>query len=103
MQVKRTDEDWDKLLGEYMADCETVAVFCRRHSISVSSFYAWKAKLGCRPAKPAKSVNMLPVIVSDEPKSRDEAVELVLRHGMAIRFAPGVSVRFVAEMVRALA
>lgn len=93
----RTQAEWQQLITEYRSSKETVSSFCRRKQISDSAFYYWLAKTKAKEPAPIK---MLPVVTPEE-KAID-MVELLTTKGMSLRFSPGASARYVADIVRAL-
>ncbi len=93
----RTQEEWQRLIAEYRASRETVNSFCKRNQISDSALYYW---LGKGKEKKAAAMKLLPVVTS-EAKSVD-AVELLMSKGMSLRFSPGASSRYVADIIKAL-
>lgn len=96
MQVRR-QEEWHRLVLEQRASQEPVGSFCKRHEISESSFYYWRSK---NKVAKRESIKMLPV-VSTEVKSVD-TVELFFAKGISLRFSPGASPRYVADIIKAL-
>jgi hypothetical protein len=95
----RSQEEWQNLLTDYRASKESVGVFCKRHKISDSSLYYWLGK--DKELRP-NQVSMLPVIAS-EPKPTIDRAELVLPKGIILRFSPGTSTRYMADIIKALA
>lgn len=96
MQV-RGQEEWCRLISEHQKSKESVSDFCKRHQISESSFYYWRSK---KKVEKSESIKMLPV-VNTEVKPVD-LVELCITKGMSLRFSPGASPRYVADIIKAL-
>ncbi len=80
-----TARRWQQCLDHFEQSNLSVLDFCDQEGISTASFYAWRRRLGHRPAsaQPAPS-DFLPVrLVSPSP-----AVELVLPSGLTLRIGP---------------
>jgi hypothetical protein len=95
--MKRTEEDWCKLLSEYRIDEESVRSFCDRHKINTSSYYYWRNRISKRQISP---LSFLPVVTT-ESKCID-AVEVFTPNGMTLRFTPSASTGYVADIIKAL-
>ena len=95
----RSQEEWGNLLRRYRLSKESAKIFCERHKITTSALYYWLDK----DKKQADgAVSMLPIISHQaECKPVDEA-ELKLPKGLSLRFGPGASARYVADIVKAL-
>jgi hypothetical protein len=94
-------QKWREVIGRQRSCDLSVAVFCRRYGIPVSSFYAWKRKLGRAPTAPAfveaKVVNGLPA------KRSVGTMEVCLRGGRRVRVKrEGFDRDLFAELVVAL-
>lgn len=94
----RSQEEWRKVLAEYRSSKGSVSSFCKRRQISKSALYYRLAK---KDAEPAGSFNMLPVITSES--SAVDSAELLMPRGMSLRFSPGASACYVADIIKALA
>ena len=95
----RSQEEWRKLLMQYRSSKESASTFCERHNKTASALYYL---LGKDKKKADNAVSMLPVInPHSEDKPVDE-VELRLPKGLSLRFVPGASARYVADIVKAL-
>jgi transposase-like protein len=93
----RTQEEWIRLISEYLDSKESVNAFCQRNRISDSALYYWLAKTKQKRPSP---IRMLPV-VTPETKPVD-IVELLIPRDMSLRFSPGASARYVADIIKAL-
>ncbi|HHX8282327.1 TPA: IS66 family insertion sequence element accessory protein TnpA [Vibrio diabolicus] len=47
MAKRRTDQDWKNLFEQYQSSQLSQRVFCERHGMSVSTFYAKRQQLQC--------------------------------------------------------
>lgn len=93
----RTQEEWQRLIAEYINSKETMTEFCRRNQISDKALYYWLAKT--KQKKPAP-IKMLPVVTPEEKPM--EMVELLIPKGLSLRFSRGASARYVADIIKAL-
>lgn len=95
----RSQEEWGQLLKQYRLSKESAKTFCERHKITTSALYYWLDK---DKKKAVTAVSMLPVI-SHQPEAKPvDEVELRLPKGLSLRFGPGASARYVADIVKAL-
>jgi hypothetical protein len=94
-------QKWRDLIDRQQGSDLSVMAFCRRCRIPVSSFYAWKRKLGRAPTAPAfieaKVVNGLPA------KRSVGTMEVCLRGGRRVRVKrEGFDRELFAEVVTVL-
>jgi hypothetical protein len=94
-------QKWREVIGSQRSSDLSVAAFCRRYGIPVSSFYAWKRKVGGAPTAPAfieaKVVNGPPA------KRLVGTMEVCLRGGRRVRVKrEGFDRDLFAELVVAL-
>ncbi|WP_445286002.1 IS66 family insertion sequence element accessory protein TnpA, partial [Vibrio sp. V04_P4A5T148] len=47
MAKRRTDQEWENLFEQYESSQLSQRVFCERHSLSLSTFYAKRQQLQC--------------------------------------------------------
>ncbi|NAX37185.1 IS66 family insertion sequence element accessory protein TnpB, partial [Vibrio sp. V27_P1S3P104] len=47
MAKRRTDQEWQTLFEKYQSSHLSQRVFCERHSLSLSTFYAKRQQLQC--------------------------------------------------------
>ena len=95
-------EEWTRRLARYEPSNKTVARFCRRESVSVPSFYAWKKKLGHASASPVgASPRFLPVQITP-PAPVSARRETVVRLGRDIQIEFGNDLLVVAAVVQQL-
>lgn len=84
---------WREIVERQRASGLTVAAFCRDNRVATSSFFAWKRKLGGRPAV------FVEAAVVGMPPATLAMIEVRLRNGRRVRvFDAGL----LAEVVRAL-
>jgi hypothetical protein len=93
-------QKWREVIGRQRSSDLSVAVFCRRYGIPVSSFYAWKRKLGRAPTAPA----FIEAKVEGLPAKRSVGtMEVYLRGGRRVRVKrEGFDRELFAELVIAL-
>ena len=94
-------QKWREVIGRQRSSGLPVAVFCRRHGIPVSSFYAWKRKLGRAATAPAF---IEAKVVNGPPAQRSVGtMEVCLRGGRRVRVKrEGFDRDLFAELVVAL-
>ena len=94
-KVRRSQEEWERILDRFHSSGMTGAAFCRRENLAKSSFEKWRKKIGRRskavaptfvewptPADPAlASTTISPALSSGE-------LELSFPGGVVIRWKP---------------
>jgi hypothetical protein len=98
------EEFWRELLRERGSSGQSIRVFCAAHRVSEPSFYAWRRRLGCRPAASDPGADgavptLLPVRLTHAPRSR---IEVVLTGGTRIRLVGPVDGAALAEVLAAM-
>lgn len=94
-----TCQAWMARLARFADSALTVAAFCDRERVSVSSFYYWKRQCeDARPAASAATVPLLPVRLT----THATPVELLLPGGVVLRLGPGCDLDFVRALLGTL-
>lgn len=94
-QARRTQAQWVQLIEGQCNSELTIEAYCKQHQVTVSNFYAWRAKLKKQSAhevanRPASKENdWIPLVPppSPLPQSAESAwaVELDLPAGITLR------------------
>jgi transposase len=98
------EEFWRELLRECAAGGQSIRAFCAARGVSEPSFYAWRRRLGSRPAAScpdavATAPTLLPVSLTHGPQTQ---IEIVLAGGHRIRLRGPVDREALAEVLAAL-
>jgi len=110
---RRDESFWQSLIAEHTEGEHTVDELCRRHNVSVASFYTWKRKLkqqGSPRRSESRQGPLVPVtIVQDQASpstgrspqrhsvARPEARERTADPSVTIRLPGGVVIDIFAE------
>lgn len=90
----------------------TIAAYCRTHGVSAWSFYTWRKRYGAAKSRQdggvlsgasGRAQSRVTFVELPAAAACAAGYELSVRGGYVLRFAPGASVREVAELARALA
>ncbi len=88
-RVRRSADEWKKIMDRYRRSTLPVAAFCEKEDISRSSFAAWKGRLSGPPGKKpafielARPARKMPAVSSP---STEISFELDLPGGVTLRW-----------------
>ena len=90
-------EKWTRIIREQRESGQSVASFCARRGIAVSSFYPWKRRLavGDTPA-------FVEATIADVPDERGGVMIQVGAEGRRVIVTPGFDRRLLLEVLDAL-
>ena len=91
-----SEHKWREIVERQRASGLTVAAFCRDNRVATSSLFAWKRKLGDRPAA------FVEAAVVGAPPGTGAMIEVRLRGGRRVRVGRGFDRDLLAEVVRTL-
>lgn len=103
----RKEQHWRQLLHRWQHSGLSVAAFCRRHRLSLPSFYAWRRTLQQRDhqadalANPP-TVTFVPLHVRPDTHTGSAALELGLGNGRSLRIPVGCPLDLVRELLALL-
>ncbi|MCB1602721.1 MAG: IS66 family insertion sequence element accessory protein TnpB [Chromatiaceae bacterium] len=81
-RIRRSRDEWQRLIDEQATSGQTQSAFCAAHGISVASLQNWKRRLGAPEAPPE---SWLELGALAEAKSATWDVELELGNGIVLR------------------
>ena len=97
---------WRSVLATWRSSGLTITAFCRAHSLTVSTFYRWRAILDGldRPAvtPPRSPADAPPPAFVPVRVVPDAVAEVILPSGVQLRVPLGADVRQVARLAHAL-
>ena len=84
-KVRRTREQWQRLIDKQAQSGLSINQFCIEHQLTLSNFYLWRKKLTetTNPASEPHEWLSLPPLVSCEPEQWQ--IELSLPGGVVLR------------------
>jgi putative transposase len=86
----RSHEDWVTLLQEQPASGLTITAFCRRHKVSISSFYAHKADMTntsipkVAPFVKATLASSAAMTTQAQPSALGQTIRLAMFHNTVV-------------------
>jgi len=89
---KKVRAHWRQVIHDYKASGLTISAYCREKSISISSFYQWKAKLKDKPSESSQSSQLFEVTDllnqnTDSPQGLRWHIELDLGDGIKLNLS----------------
>lgn len=98
--MKRTPQQWQRLLAEQAESSLSIVDFCRQHGLSTSNFYYWRDKLQSKPCADLGNTGFVPVAL---PEANKPDEHLVLTHGQQRLLIPAsVSPQWLASLMGSL-
>ena len=96
-KVRRSPEEWERILERYRSSGMTGAAFCRREKIAKASFEKWKKKA----ARRSKPVTAVPTFVelpspTDPTAAPNPSAPLLSSGELELSFPGGVVIRWKA-------
>jgi transposase len=107
----RTAQEKQQIVAEASAPCASMAEVARRHGVNANLVFAWRrlqdrGQLVEHKRGPAKKVKLLPVRLSDEPKSISPTavpyVEIELAGGTRVRSYGAVDAALLERLINLL-
>jgi hypothetical protein len=78
---------WSRRIEQWSRSGKTQRAFCAQHSIALSTFQWWRARLGTGKLSIGGTQSLfVPLRVTDEPAAVTGVVEVELRSGTRLRF-----------------
>ena len=104
MRARRTREEWAALVAEFETSDESLARFCARHRLAVTTFKWWR--WGLRNQRPARAmarsdVRILPVDVVGVAARMPTSVVVAISD-IEVRVEVGTDIAYVGALVGAL-
>ena len=106
-RIRRSREQWAKLIGELENSGLTVAEFSRQRRLTLSSVHRWRSVFRNEPgpgvqhlSPPVSFVEVVPPVVATEPGA-DAWLEF--GDGLVLRFSHLPEPSYVAQLAKALA
>ena len=87
-RVRRTREEWDRILTRYAASGLSNAAFCHHEGLSTGSFARWKRRMSATQPAPAAFVELPPPVAPRSTALEAGELELVLPGDVRLRWKP---------------
>jgi hypothetical protein len=81
--IRRTQAEWEEILGRFASSSLSVGEFCQREGVSQSGFQRWRCRLG--KGQSARFVELVPTSPASAP-SADWSLDVALPNGVQLRF-----------------
>ncbi len=87
--VRRSREQWQRLINNQLEGDDTQAEYCQQHGIAVSSFCHWKRRLSQEPASNQSAEDNTWLSLPEQlfSTSNNWRIELDLGGGVCLRFS----------------
>jgi hypothetical protein len=104
-RVRRTAAEWSALVSEQTASGQSLTAFARARSVSLASLAYWKKKLekrspGVSVVEPKTKTMFSEVVVVPRVRATVPRIEVVTRHGSAIRIEGAFDASLLREVLR---
>jgi transposase-like protein len=97
-RVRRSAEQWADLIDAQSTSGRSIAVFCREHGLSASSFYHWRRQLEASAGSERRRFVRLRMSAADEGSARRSTEAGGSdRDAVVVRFIDGVELRIRVE------
>jgi hypothetical protein len=100
------EQFWRGHLARWQRSGLSIPVYCARHDLAPTNFYAWRGTLArCdrkHPAPTPTSVTFVRITLPTQPLADEAPIEVVLHNGRRLRVAPTVAFCVVRDLVALL-